>query len=111
MLKTRFHRLGCINIKNIQEASDTIIVCCVIHNVCILSADFLEEMLAKDDENDIGFHGPHIQDNAGTLKRNRIAAVLFRDRPHFVNINIPVGVVTFFSRRQGKYLTTRTLFI
>lgn len=82
MLKTRFRRLGYLNIKNIQEASDTIIVCCVIHNMCILSADFLEEMLAEDEEdNDIGFHGPHVQDNAGTLKRNRIAAVLFRDRP------------------------------
>lgn len=80
LLKTRFRRLGYLNIKDIQEASDTIIVCCVIHNVCVLSADFLEEMLAEDDENDVGFHGPHVQDNAGTLKRNRIAAVLFRDR-------------------------------
>ena len=45
LLKGRFVRLHTINQKNIKIIVQTILPACVLHNICIINSDDLEEVL------------------------------------------------------------------
>lgn len=48
MLKGRFRRLKYINVKSVQEICEIIVATCVLHNICILEHDGLENILEND---------------------------------------------------------------
>ena len=76
MLKGRFRRLKYINMKSMREICQTIIACCILHNICIIEHDIIEEIL-----NDVvvpaqnfvpGIAGLFENDAQGQLKRLNI---------------------------------------
>ena len=80
LLKGRFCRLQFINIKTIKTAIDIIMVCCVLHNICIMQGDDITDYLNQDDGNDIVQQPPvGIVENEteGITKRNILARNLY----------------------------------
>ncbi|CAG2227928.1 unnamed protein product [Mytilus edulis] len=81
LLKDRFSRLQFINTKSIELAVDIIVACCVLHNICIMQGDDIEDLLNEDDENDDGVQqppAPMVENEAeGIIKRNLIARNLY----------------------------------
>ncbi|CAC5362863.1 unnamed protein product [Mytilus coruscus] len=76
MLKGRSIRLKYINMKSMREICQTIIACCILHNICIIEHDIIEEIL-----NDVvvpaqnfvpGIAGLFENDAQGQLKRMNI---------------------------------------
>lgn len=58
LLKGRFRRLKLLDTKSIKTAVDTIIVCCIFHNICVINDDVLEQYIAdgrQEQENNPGF--------------------------------------------------------
>lgn len=79
LLKGRFRRLKYLATAEIETALTIIMACCVIHNVCILQSDAVEEFLQQDNNvvNNIPVHVPPIV-NEGVVKRNTVATNLPR---------------------------------
>ena len=80
LLKGRFRRLKLLDTKSIKTAVDTIIVCCVFHNICIINDDVLEQYITENQEDDqhhnnegefFGLNGE--DDENGVQKRNHVA--------------------------------------
>ena len=81
LLKCRFRRLKLLDTKSIKTAVDTIIVCCIFHNICVINDDVLEQYIAdgrQEQENNPGL--PEIiqgdneeEDERGLQKQRRIA--------------------------------------
>ncbi|XP_045194796.2 putative nuclease HARBI1 [Mercenaria mercenaria] len=70
LLKGRFRRLQHINIYNIEKVVKVIVSCCVLHNMCIMNTDELDDIY--DDHVDDNPDCPlqyRIEDAEGTLKR------------------------------------------
>ena len=51
-LKGRFRRLKHISMKNVEEICSVIFAACVLHNICILRREELEEFMEADDDID-----------------------------------------------------------
>lgn len=79
LLKGRFRRLKLLDTKSIKTAVDTIIICCVFHNMCIINEDVLEEYIVDGREEQYNpgaaeiFYGQNDEDEDGVQKQNRIA--------------------------------------
>ena len=74
MLKRRCRRLKHIHSKSIDRICQTVVFACIIHNICIMQDDTLDDALdcdEDDDEEDIGEY-IHQNDAQGILKRIRI---------------------------------------
>lgn len=75
MLKGRFGRLQTVDTKKVKTTIDLIVVCCVLHNICILNEDEVLETFIED-----GVQVPQqvqahrdINEAEGSRKRDRIA--------------------------------------
>lgn len=76
ILKARFRQLIRLDMHSVLRISKFIISCCVLHNICIDQEDFFEEVNEVIPQNEEEFT---IDDTrAGTMKRNEIAELLFR---------------------------------
>ena len=81
LLKGRFRRLQLLDTKSIKTAVDTIIVCCIFHNICIINDDILDQYITdgREEENpaDPELHHGHgdYDDEAGLQKQIRIASM------------------------------------
>ena len=79
-LKNRFKRLRLLEHVHIEDTNKTILATCVIHNICIMNDDLLDEMI--EEHVDVP-NGPLPQDMfdadvqaAGSLKRMQITRLL-----------------------------------
>jgi hypothetical protein len=75
LLKGRFRRLLLLDTKSIKTAVDTIMVCCIFHNICIINDDILDQYIADGREEDLvvpEIYGEN-DDVAGLQKQIRIA--------------------------------------
>lgn len=79
LLKRRFRRLKHLNIKSEMDMCQTVVCACILHNICIIQHDRLDDVICEDsdDEVDQGVgHGnvyPWLQNDAqGALKRLQI---------------------------------------
>ena len=54
----RFRRLLLLDTKFIKTAVDTIIVCCIFNNICIINDDILDQYIVdgREEENNPGVH-------------------------------------------------------
>ena len=52
ILKGRFRRLKLLDAKSIITAVDTIIVCCIFHNMCVINDDILDHITYGRDQED-----------------------------------------------------------
>lgn len=50
LLKGRCRRLKHISMKNVEEICNVTVATCVLHNICILSGEELEEFMEADDD-------------------------------------------------------------
>ena len=80
LLKGRFCHLKLLDTKTIKTAVDTINVCCVFHNICIINDDVLKQYITEDQEeaqyisNQGEFFGLKGEDDENAVeKRNHIA--------------------------------------
>lgn len=78
LLKSRFKRLKFIDTSTVSTAVDIIMVCCILHNLCILENDIIEEYLMQEDEDVRAGIVNILQDQTaeGILKRDNIARQL-----------------------------------
>nr|XP_011453793.2 putative nuclease HARBI1 isoform X1 [Crassostrea gigas] len=77
LLKGRFRRLKYLNIKKEMDMCQTVVCTCILHNICILQNDRLDDIINvdSDDEDGQGHVNvyPWLQNDAqGTLKRIQI---------------------------------------
>ena len=77
LLKGRFRRLKLLDTKSIKTAVDTVIVCCIFHNICIINDDILDQYIidGREEENpaDPELHHGEYDDEGGLEKQIRIA--------------------------------------
>lgn len=84
LLKGRFRRLRYLDTQKIQTAVEIIMTACVLHNVCLMQRDAVEDFLETDD--DLNQVAQNLQfplqenDAEGTVQRNAIARALYRLR-------------------------------
>lgn len=80
LLKNRFRILKYMDVQNIDWGVKYIIVCCVLHNACILKNDILdinfESQLDINDDEVSGGETDRNRHTQGVEKRNRICAQL-----------------------------------
>lgn len=76
LLKSRFRQLIRLDFNTVRRSSQFIIACCVLHNLCIINADNLDDLEEVDVENAI-----QMENNFEEVNRNndRIAAEVKRD--------------------------------
>lgn len=79
LLKGRFRRLQLLDTKSVKTAVDTIIVCCIFHNICIINDDVLDQYIRDGDDrgeeynNIAGIHDGDNDEGGGAEKRDHIA--------------------------------------
>ena len=75
LLKSRFRRLHMIDTHSVRKACEIIMTCCILHNVCIMENDVVDDDLADEGCNDNKANMcQETKFNAeGVLKRDRIA--------------------------------------
>ncbi|XP_060064932.1 putative nuclease HARBI1 [Ylistrum balloti] len=75
LLKGRFRRLQNLDTNTVRTAVNIIMACCVLHNICLLSNDEVEEFMEGGDDQNIN-PAPHHMfnelDQEGIIKRNTI---------------------------------------
>ncbi|XP_033740007.1 protein ALP1-like [Pecten maximus] len=73
-LKGRFRRLKYVNIKSVEEICKAVLCACILHNVCIIEADSLEDMLLEENQVPENYPGMAVLQNdaQGQLKRLNI---------------------------------------
>ena len=73
LLKSRFRRLHFIDTMSVSTAVEIIIACCILHNLCLLENDVLNEDLIEEDDI-VGLNANFKEHDAeGDLKREQIA--------------------------------------
>ena len=79
MLKGQFRWLQLLDTKSIKTPVDTIIVCCIFHNICIINDDILDQYITdgREEENpaDPELHHGYHDYEAGLQKQIRIASM------------------------------------
>lgn len=85
LLKGRFRRLKYLDMSRINLIPATILACCVLHNICLQNTDDIENYILEGRENNENEnferneqHGDN--DNEGVVKRDYLAALLYRRR-------------------------------
>ena len=78
LLKGRFCCLLFLDTKSIKTAVDTIIVCCIFHNIYVVNYGILDQYIvdSREDENNPCVHelfGKNDEDEAGLLKQLHVA--------------------------------------
>lgn len=72
LLKIRFRiLLDCLPLLNIKKVPETVLACCVLHNICMLQHDEFPIVVCPNVENAV----PNVIENAtqlGNIKRNRV---------------------------------------
>lgn len=77
LLKTRFRILKFVNVYNTIDIPKIILGCCILHNLCIVVNDSLEEHDIPELEGEVDIMDfCHEQDERGVLKRNYLCSVL-----------------------------------
>lgn len=77
LLKGRFRRLKYIHQQTLHEVCQTVLAACILHNVCLLQGDHLEDILLNEDIDELPPIGIfHDNDANGQLKRINITNAL-----------------------------------
>lgn len=73
-LKGRFRRLKYLDMNRIDLIPQVVIAACVLHNICIMEDDSVEEFLEDDPEQDVNGYIEVLRVARGhaVVKRNRI---------------------------------------
>ena len=75
VLKGRFRRLQCLDTCFVETAVEVITVCCIIHNICMLNNEEIEEFIDYNDDRifqQIAANLVHENEAEGVLKRTNI---------------------------------------
>ncbi|CAG2218803.1 putative nuclease HARBI1 [Mytilus edulis] len=77
LLKGRFRRLKYLETIKLDTSVEIIMICCVLHNICILTNDNIDDFLVQQDDDDVVNNRHIVQINdeeaEGFLKRDNIA--------------------------------------
>ena len=80
LLKCRWRRLKHVDASDMELLVETIMACCVLHNLCLLSSDGADDMLSDEDNQEWPVAGEdgaiNNEERAAKTKRNNIQAHL-----------------------------------
>lgn len=74
-LKGRFRRLRDVPLHNHKDICQLIMACCVLHNICVMNEDEIEEYIEEDDVDPNHFQNVYQNGNAGILRRLQLVNV------------------------------------